>query len=308
MPTRRARVVLVHLPATPRGGAVSLPGRVLARRGRADGRCRGGGARMIQPSGWAPRSASTDGLIRSAVERSLRDGLLPYARQHRRLLIRGLLFTVLLVSCRLALPLPLGAAVARSAPAALDQGSPQTPSWIQASSLLAISFVGLALLAGMAEYYQRLAFANFAGRSISDARSAATARVRTMKADAPADLAAHVIADSSRVKQGLKGALNHAVLNALLVLGACVALAVADPWLGLVQLAGLGLLLIVGVVGAKGIAALASQHRASEASLAEAIQRLATAGAVEGLRRDVEALHQLDAEGGRAESDMTRRE
>jgi hypothetical protein len=101
--------------------------------------------------------------------------------------------------------LPLGALVAHSS----------------STSLLAAGFVSLALVAGMAEYFQRLAFANFANRTVNDARSAANARVSRLDTEAKADLTAQVLADSARVKQGLKGVLNHIVLNALLVVGAC---------------------------------------------------------------------------------------
>ena len=81
--------------------------------------------------------------------------------------------------------------------------------------LLAAGFVSLALTAGMAEYFQRLAFANFANRSVNDARSAANARVSRRDTASSADLAAQVLADSARVKQGLKGVLNHIVLKRL---------------------------------------------------------------------------------------------
>jgi ATP-binding cassette, subfamily B, bacterial len=239
----------------------------------------------------------------------VRDGLLPYARRHRRCLVRGLVFTALLVACRLALPLPLGAAVARSALPPDLQGHPSSATpWELSPTLLATGFIGLALLAGMAQYFQRLAFANFASRSINDARSAAHARVSSLDADVAGDLAAPVVADSGRVKQGLKGALNHIVLNIVFVLGACAALAFADPWLGLVQLAGLALVLVVSVASAKRVAAVARRHRDSEALLAAVVHRLTTAEAPDQLWHDVEALHELDADGGRAEREMTRRE
>ena len=49
---------------------------------------------------------------------------------------------------------------------------------------------------------------------------------------------AQVMLDSAKVKLGLKGVLNHIILNGLWVLGTCAALAVADVRLGVVQLCG----------------------------------------------------------------------
>src|SRR4051794_38574173 len=75
----------------------------------------------------------------------LRRGLLPYARRHRRALGRGLLFTTVLVGCRLALPLPLGAAV-EHAPGASQATNDLAfaPGWADPVTVLAAVFVLLA--------------------------------------------------------------------------------------------------------------------------------------------------------------------
>jgi ABC-type multidrug transport system fused ATPase/permease subunit len=253
--------------------------------------------------------ASTEAFDGTVRPHPLRQGLAPYARHHRGSLVRGLLFTLLLVACRLALPLPLGALVAySSATSALPGHLAHLPAWVDPVTLLAAGFVSLALVAGMAEYFQRLAFANFANRSVNDARSAANARVSRRDTASSADLAAQVLADSARVKQGLKGVLNHIALNALLVLGACAALALADPTLGIVELVGVVLMMVVAVRSAHRVSVVAAAHRAGEAALAQAIHHFAATDRSELNLRDVQALQHFDADSGRADIDMTRLE
>jgi len=262
-----------------------------------------------QPSQSA-QSVAVAGSAGPARQQPLRRGLLPYARRHRRALGRGLLFTTLLVGCRLALPLPLGAAV-EHAPGASQANDDLAlaPGWADPVTVLAAVFVLLALVAGMAEHFQRLAFANFANRSVNDARSAAAARVSGLATGAPSDLAAQVVADSARVKTGLKGVLNHITVNGLLVVGACAALAVADVSLGLVQLGGLVLLGVAAFWGATRVATVAAEHRENEALLARTIHRLTVtdpAAGQAGHARGLATLHDLDADSGRADVHLTR--
>ncbi|HET8959434.1 hypothetical protein [Nocardioides sp.] len=226
----------------------------------------------------------------------LRDTLLPFARPHRSSLGHGLAFTCLLVGARLALPLPLTAVVAgASAP-----GGGALPA-----TVLSAVFVGLALTAGLAEHQQRLAFAHFAGRTIADARDAAIARVQRDGGDRSGDLTAQVIGDALRAKQGLKGVLNHITVNGLLVFGVCAALALSDLWLGLVQLAGALLLVVVAVFGAARVGTVAAEHRGHEVALAGSVHRLAGGG----LRVDgdvIATLRERDADSGVADIAITR--
>jgi ATP-binding cassette, subfamily B, bacterial len=185
--------------------------------------------------------------------------LLPFARPHRGMLGRGLLFTCLLVGARLALPLPLTAVVGRAS----SGGEGSLPA-----AVLSSAFVALALVAGLAEHRQRLTFAHFAGRTITDARDAALARVQRDGGDPSGDLTAQILGDALRTKQGLKGVLNHITVNGLLVVGVCVALAFTDLWLGLVQLAGGLLLVAVAVLGAARVGTVAAEHRDAEDRLA----------------------------------------
>jgi ABC-type multidrug transport system fused ATPase/permease subunit len=231
---------------------------------------------------------------------SLRHALLPFARPHLGSLVRGLMFTCLLVAARLSLPLPLTAAVDRAS--SPDSGSVPAP-------VLSAAFVGLALVAGLAEHRQRLAFAHFAGRTITDSRDAALARVQAHGSDPAGDLTAQVLVDALRAKQGLKGVLNHITVSGLLVVGVCVALAVTDPLIGLVQLAGAFLLLVVAVLGASRVGTVAAEHRNHEVALARSVHRLASDEASGSVDPDrIATLRDLDAESGAADVAMTRRE
>jgi ATP-binding cassette, subfamily B, bacterial len=264
-------------------------------------RVRSGTPGVSGPSGASAWSAG------AAEAGPLRRGLMPYARRHRRALGRGLLFTMLLVACRLSLPLPLGAAVEHAPGASqADNDLAFTPSWADPVSVLAAAFVLLAVVAGMAEHFQRLAFANFANRSVNDARSAATARVSHLETGSPSDLVAQVVADGARVKTGLKGVLNHITVNALLVVGACAALAVADVSIGLVQLGGVVLLGVAAFWGATREAAVAAEHRENEALLAQTINHVTAADSPGAPAHDLQTLHDLDADSGRADVDLTR--
>jgi ABC-type multidrug transport system fused ATPase/permease subunit len=194
--------------------------------------------------------------------RPLLHGLAPVMRRHRGLFLRGLAFTCALVGVRLLLPLPLTGIVE------ISTGRPSfLPGWGDPVALLSGAFVFLALMAGVAEHFQRLDFAHFANRSLTDARAAALARLAQTAPETPRDLTAQVMLDSAKVKLGLKGVLNHIILNGLWVLGTCAALAVADVRLGVVQLCGSAFTVVVAVIGAGRTAALAGEHRRGETRL-----------------------------------------
>jgi ABC-type bacteriocin/lantibiotic exporter with double-glycine peptidase domain len=249
------------------------------------------GAAWMPPELHAHHHSPTSGRLRA-----LRDGLLPHARAHRGVLARGLMYTWLVVGARLALPLPLTAVVDRSATA--------TPGPAVSVGLLSAAFVALALVTGMAEHHQRLAFAHFAGRSVGDAREAALARVQST-ADDSTDLTTAVISDSARLKQGLKGVLNHVTVNGLLVAGVCAALAATDLRLGLVQLAGTVVLVLVSVAGAVQVKALAARHRGHETDLAASVNALMAARTSAEDTAGVAALHRLDDQVSEAEIAIT---
>lgn len=231
--------------------------------------------------------------------RPVRSGLIPSARRHRAALVTGLAFTLLLVTCRLMLPLPLGALVRDSAsPAAGGSGGGN-------ATRLAAGFVALTLVSGLADYVSRLQFANFVNRTVGDARDAAT---RGLGATAATGRAAQVVADSARVKQGLKGLLNHVVLNLLLVVGAAVAVLITAPRLGLCLVAGLVVLIAVGTVGTVRVGRIAERHRGDEATLAAAVHDFAVSERVPERAAEIRRMHDLDETSGRADVGLTQGE
>lgn len=260
---------------------------------------------MKRPDSGPVATTPAQDVDPSARLRPLRRGLLPFGRRHRGQLGRGLLFTAILVATRLALPLPLTAVVARS-----ETQAPQPALFLggfDPVAVLAAGFVSLALMGGVAEHFQRLAFAHFAGRSVSDARAAALARLGDGDSDshAPNRATSEVLADCARVKQGLKGVLNHIALNALLVLGACIAMTLVDVQLALVQLAGVGLIVAVAILGATRVAAVGATHRHGESNMATVIQNLVAPERVGHKLAELEHLRSHDTASGEADVEMT---
>lgn len=231
--------------------------------------------------------------------RPVRDGLVPFTRRHRRPLAQGLLFSAVLVGARLALPVPLTQVVDRATTSPAGS-APTVPI-----ALLSAAFVVLALVAGVAEHYERLAFAHFAGRTVSDARSAALAEVPGGGGSAAADLTAQVLGDCSRVKAGLKGVLNHITVSGLLMIGVCVAMLVTHRAVGLTVAAGVVVLTAVAAGGAVRVGAIAAEHRRHEVAIAADVHRLVVQERGADNRRDLESLRALDNASGDADVGMT---
>ncbi len=197
---------------------------------------------------------------------------------------------------RLALPIPLKHMVDSSTAAPGTGGVPV--------SVLSAWFVGLALAAGVAEHLERLAFAHFAGRTISDARGAALAGLP--ESESSAELTAQVLGDCLRVKQGLKGVLNHITVSGMLVLGVVVALTLTDLTVGLVALVGTSVLCLVAVLGLARVGAVARHHRQGEVSMARTVHRLVDQDEGTHDPAAFAAMRDLDADSGEADIALTR--
>ena len=256
---------------------------------------------MTRRRGGAHRAPAATLLGIRARLRPLLQGLAPLMRRHRGLFLRGLAFTCALVGTRLLLPLPLTAIVQISA------GRPAfLPAWGDPVVLLSAAFVFLALMAGIAEHFQRLDFAHFANRSLTDARAAAVARLMQREGETSEELMAQVMLDSAKVKLGLKGVLNHIILNGLWVLGTCAALAVADVRLGVVQLCGSAVTIVLAVVGASRTAALADEHRRGETRLSGVVHEVVRDTGTGDGDDDLNELRSLGAASAQADVRMSR--
>lgn len=231
--------------------------------------------------------------------------LVPFSRRHRRFFVGGFASAILFIATRLAFPFPLKAIVEHSAsPAGQAPPSPvYVPSWGGPVVWLAAAFVALALLGGLAEHLQRLSFARFVSRTINDVRAVATVHIAepAFRDRPPGDLVARVVADSFRVKQGLKGALNYLLRDGLLSVGICGALAALDFRLGVAQLAGGAVAVGIAIWGKARVADAAALHREGEGLLAEAVYR-----AVISEADDSEVVCELDAGSGQADVEVTR--
>jgi hypothetical protein len=85
----------------------------------------------------------------------------------------------------------------------------------------------------------------------------------------------------------------------------CAALALPDPWIGLVQLAGALLLVVVAVLGAARVGTVAAEHRGHEVALDGSMLRPAGGdGSLDAVT--IASLRVLDADSGVADGAMTR--
>ncbi len=233
--------------------------------------------------------------------------LWPFGRRHRRHLGVGFLSTIALVLCRLAFPIPLKGIVELSVPSSAKGRMvvDLLPTWGDPVLWLSAGAVGLAVLGGLAEHFQRLSFARFTSRSLNDARMAAMTSIGApegRKRD-PGTLVACIVADSARVKQGLKGLLNHVTANGLLFLTVCGVLLATDVRLGLIQLAGGAVVTVIALFGASRVAGVAERHRAGEGDLADAVHRALLGGGDDSHGGDFE---DVDAASGVADIEMSR--
>ena len=200
--------------------------------------------------------------------RPLRDALIPFARPHRGSLARGLVFTCLLVGARLALPLPLTAVLARASSS--DSGAAP-------AAVLSAAFVGLALVAGLAEHQQRLAFAHFAGRTIRLTKLLRGAGTRPAGRRRP--LRGPDRAGGRRRPAGKAGSQGRAqphhgerAAGGRGVRRPGRHRRVARGWR---HLAGALLVVVVAVFGAALVGTVAAEHRGHEVALAGSVHRLA---------------------------------
>lgn len=210
-----------------------------------------------------------------------------FARPHRTAFTRGMLASVGVVLCRLALPWPLRGILESTFPPNQRTGwlSALVPPWGNPIAWMAVGFVLVVLGLGLAEYVQRVAFSQFVIRTVHDARAAALSSFikggrETSTLGGAGNLISRVVTDSARVKSGLKGVLIHITQNGLLFLGVSVILLFADVQLGLTFLAGGAAAAALAVLGASRVMRAARQHRRKEGRLAEKVHRALTNGDV----------------------------
>src|SRR5258708_1466459 len=143
--------------------------------------------------------------------------LRPFSRRHRRNFILGAMLGLCVVSIRLSIPWLFKAMLSGS-----HNKHVRLQEWLHAGSveptlLFGALFLVLLTLLGLADFLERLKFAQFAIGTVRDLRAKAfqsavqiDPRIRPSGAG---DLVARLIGDTARVKEGLKGFLVHCATN-----------------------------------------------------------------------------------------------
>jgi ATP-binding cassette subfamily B protein len=239
--------------------------------------------------------------------RYVRRRLGPFARKHRKWLVRGTLGTLLVVACRLAFPWPLRGVLELAFSEKESTVVGLVPSSGDPAFWLGGIFIAIVLCQGLAELLQRLSFARFSIGLVHDARAAALESVSRPAQEQPprdvGDLIARVIGDSARLKAGLKGVLIRMTQNGVFFLGVCIMLLVIDIRLGLVFLAGGVTLISIAGFGAVHVSNISRRLRRKEGRLASRMhQVLVSAESEEG------ELEPLEDTSGKAEAKTTKLE
>lgn len=204
--------------------------------------------------------------------------LAPYARRHRRFLVRGIFASVAVVLFRLALPWPLRGFVEYAFPGhesgnGLNSLLADVPGG--AVLWLCSAYVLFAVGAGLSEMIQRTQIKKFSAHSMHDLRAAAVRGVVQQPGEVEihsADLIARVIGDTARIKAGMNGILVHICQNALLFLGVCGMLFWISPPLALYFIAGGLITIVIGMRTSVPVAETTEKYREKEGEYAIAIQ------------------------------------
>jgi ATP-binding cassette, subfamily B, bacterial len=233
----------------------------------------------------------------------------PFARRHRKWLIRGTLGTFVVVACRLAFPWPLRGILELAFSQKESTVASLTPSAGNPEFWLGGAFILIVLCQGLAELIQRLSFARFSIGLVHDARGAALDSLSKPSAEDqrsrdPGDLIARVIGDSARVKAGLKGVLIRMTQNGVFFVGVCIMLLVIDPRLGLLFFAGGVVMTSIALLGAVRVSNVARRVRRKEGRLATLLHQVLVSD-----RGDDSAVSDaLEDTGGRGEAKTTKLE
>ncbi len=196
--------------------------------------------------------------------------ILPFARPHRRWMVRGILASVGVVLFRLALPWPLRGIMEIVFPSTADASGAMLkvlPTWGDPVLWFCGTYVLLAIGAGISEMIQRVNFKRFTTHTVHDLRSAAARNVIGQGAARryPAgEMIARIIGDTARVKAGMNGIFVHIFQNGILFVGICIVLLVVSLQVGLLFLGGGLLAIAIGIRTSTPVAETTSQYRRKE--------------------------------------------
>lgn len=193
-----------------------------------------------------------------------------YGRRHRRWLALGMLGSVGLVACRLAIPWPLRWVLDAATGAAPSQAAGVRDPVLQAAMLYFLIAIGL----GAFELLQRLNLGRFASLLVRDFRSATVqgASGSGLRSDSKGgDLIARVVGDSARLRADLNGILVHASSNGLLFIAVSTVMFLVSPFFGALFL-GSGLIVLgIGWTTSRPVERNARKQRKKEGRYAGAL-------------------------------------
>jgi ABC-type multidrug transport system fused ATPase/permease subunit len=219
------------------------------------------------------RSPKTLRQTRSAVR-----FLAPYARPHRRHLISGGLFTLVLVAARLAFPWPLRGLMEivfhRDAPGRATGVVDLVPQLGDPELWLIGAFVVIILVWGVAESFQRLSFTRFAVGLANELRRKSIRRVSAdPTSSSPGELIATITGDIGKLKSGVTSILIGLTRNCVFFLGVAVIVTLIDPVIGLVFLGGGLATVVASAVGAARSSPISNRSRRRAEALTEDLHR-----------------------------------
>jgi ABC-type multidrug transport system fused ATPase/permease subunit len=192
----------------------------------------------------------------------------PEIHRHRAFMIVGTIGSFVVVACRLSYALPLKG-VLDTASGTQKHGFVDhlVPAGVDPVVGLIVLFLVIASLQGVGEYFQRVRFARFAIAVSRDVRArafATLARDGAKSSKARGEALSRVVGDTSRFKSGIKGVLIRYTQNGVFFVGVLIALAIIDPRLGVVFLAGGLAIVVAAMVGAARVSHIAVRLRKKE--------------------------------------------
>jgi ABC-type multidrug transport system fused ATPase/permease subunit len=204
--------------------------------------------------------------------------LAPYGRRHRRHLAQGGVYTLVLVTARLAFPWPLRGLMEivfhQGASGRATGVVDMVPSAGDPELWLIGAFVIIILVWGVSESFQRLAFSRFAIGLVHDVRRKAITRVATDATRAsPGELISTITGDTTRLKSGLTSILIGFSRNGVFFLGVALIVSLIDPVIGLVFLGGGLATVLASAVGAARSTPISRRSRLRDEALAEDLHR-----------------------------------
>ena len=213
-----------------------------------------------------------------------------YGHPHLRWLVLGMLGSIGVVACRLAIPWPLRWAL-EFAPWPQTSAAP-LPHWLSADDpllLVSMLYMLFAAALGCFEMLQRTNIRRHVALTVQDLRAAAVRGVSrsSLRRRVPlGDLTARIIGDSARLKADVSGILIHATTNGLLFVAVCGVMLWVSAALGFVFLASGLLAIFIALRTSHTVADIAFRQRVREGQYASTLQL--------GLEAGGDALDQLE--------------